>query len=51
MKGKINRGRHTDHPAEYHTMWTNQWTATRWGDFTVLIRYDYYIYMRPKADE
>jgi len=30
MKGKINRGRHTDHPAEYHTMWTNQWTATRW---------------------
>ena len=24
VQGKINRGRHTDHPAERHSIWTNQ---------------------------
>ena len=24
MQGKINRGRHTDHPARRHSIWTNQ---------------------------
>ena len=25
VQGKINRGRHTDHPAGCHSIWTNQW--------------------------
>ena len=25
VQGKINRGRHTDQPAECHSIWTNQW--------------------------
>jgi len=25
VQGKINRGRHTDHPAGRHSIWTNQW--------------------------
>jgi len=24
VQGKINRGRHTDHPAGRHAIWTNQ---------------------------
>jgi len=24
VQGKINRGRHTDHPAGRHSIWTNQ---------------------------
>ena len=24
VQGKINRGRHTDHPAGHHSIWTNQ---------------------------
>jgi len=24
VQGKINRGRHTDHPAGCHSIWTNQ---------------------------
>jgi len=25
VQGKINRGKHTDHPAGRHSIWTNQW--------------------------
>ena len=25
VQGKINRGRHTDHPPGCHSIWTNQW--------------------------
>jgi len=25
VQGKINRGRHNDHPPGRHSTWTNQW--------------------------
>jgi len=28
VQEKINTGRHTDHPAERHSIWTNQWPQT-----------------------